>query len=44
MPRFRGTDQALLFPSVQVHVSRIEQFPNEIQESFIVDFFAERLD
>jgi hypothetical protein len=38
------TNQALLFPSVQVHVSRIEQFPDEIEKSLIVNFLAERRD
>ena len=43
-PALRGANQTLLFPAMQVHISSIEQFPNQIQEPFIGDFFAKRVD
>jgi hypothetical protein len=40
----RGTNQALLFLPMKVHISSVEQFPDQIEKPFIVDFLAKRVD
>ncbi len=39
-----GTNETFLFASVQVHICCLQQFPDEVEKAFILDFLAQNMD